>query len=138
MAGGFYAVSPPGKDKVNIVAHSMGGRDAHHMMFKYRNINEIHKHVASLTTVSAPHSGSPFADLGLKHPPELLPIARTLGLDLRGLADLMVTACESFNERPEVQLFETNCVENDGIQFRTYAGSRQFMGGCAQGAFLHH
>jgi triacylglycerol lipase len=55
-----------GNDKVNIIAHSMGGLDARHMMFNDRDEGQIHKHVASLTTISTPHWGSPFADWGLK------------------------------------------------------------------------
>lgn len=117
-----------GKEKVNIIAHSMGGLDARHMMFNYRNTDQIHKHVASLTTVSTPHAGSPFADWGLKHFPKLIPIARSIGLDLQGLADLTVVSCKSFNEDPNVQRFEEDCVKKDGVEFRAYAGRQHFMG----------
>ena len=46
-------LSDSGAEKVNIVAHSMGGLDARHMLFDDREIgNPIHEKVASLTTIS--------------------------------------------------------------------------------------
>ena len=41
-----------GAEKVNIIAHSMGGLDARHMMFNDRDDGKIHERIASLTTVS--------------------------------------------------------------------------------------
>ena len=49
-----------GAEKVNIIAHSMGGLDSRHMMFNDRSDGKIHERIASLTTISTPHSGSPF------------------------------------------------------------------------------
>lgn len=117
-----------GRGKVNIIAHSMGGLDARHMMFQYRNSDPIHKHVASLSTISTPHSGSPFADWGLRNLPKFIPMARSFGLDLEGVVDLTVASCRKFNENPEARDFEEKCVEDEGIQFRTYAGSQHFKG----------
>lgn len=47
---------------LNIIAHSMGGLDARYMISKLLNKN-IDLKVASLTTLSTPHRGSPVADL---------------------------------------------------------------------------
>jgi triacylglycerol lipase len=44
-------------DKVNIIAHSMGGLDARHMLFNDRERGKIHERIASLTTISTPHHG---------------------------------------------------------------------------------
>ena len=53
-----------GAEKVNIIAHSMGGLDERHMLFNFRDSDHLHERVASLTTISTPHEGSPFADWG--------------------------------------------------------------------------
>lgn len=51
-------------EKVNIVAHSMGGLDIRYALSKH-NISD---NVASLTTVATPHHGSSLAELTLKTP----------------------------------------------------------------------
>jgi triacylglycerol lipase len=109
-------------EKVNIIAHSMGGLDARHMMFNDRNSGKIHDHVASLTTISTPHNGSPFADWGIEHLPHVIPLARKLGLDLTALEDLKTDTCESFNYDPEVMEFEQACEKH--IRFQTVAGKQ--------------
>lgn len=113
-------------EKVNIIAHSMGGLDARHMLFNDRNNRKIHEHVASLTTISTPHHGSAFADWGIKNLPLVIPVARTLGLDLNAFKDLRTSACEAFNEDPDVKEFEASC--SSTIKFQTYAGKQKFWG----------
>lgn len=51
-------------EKVNVVAHSMGGLDMRHALSKF----DIADKVDSLTTVATPHRGSSLADLVLKAP----------------------------------------------------------------------
>jgi pimeloyl-ACP methyl ester carboxylesterase len=75
-------------EKVNIIAHSMGGLDARHMLFSDRNKEKIHERVASLTTISTPHHGTTFADWGLENLSSIIPVARALGLDLNAFSDL--------------------------------------------------
>jgi triacylglycerol lipase len=112
--------------KVNIIAHSMGGLDARHMMFNDRGQGVIHQRVASLTTISTPHWGTPFADCGLENLPAIVSLASKVGLDLHALPDLTVPACTAFNQDPEVQQFEHAC---DGpILFQTYAGRQHMLG----------
>ena len=115
-----------GAQKVNIIAHSMGGLDARHMFFNDRNDGKIHERVASLVTISTPHHGTCFADWGLKNLPHVIPVAKKLGLNLDALKDLRTDACRKFNENPEVQEFETAC--ESGIEFLTYAGRQSFLG----------
>lgn len=55
---------------VNLIAHSMGGLDARYMISKLLKPGEFK--VASLTTLSTPHRGTPIADL-FKHITRLLP-----------------------------------------------------------------
>lgn len=51
-------------DKVNVIAHSMGGLDMRHALSKM----DIGDCVESLTTIATPHYGSSLADLVLKAP----------------------------------------------------------------------
>jgi triacylglycerol lipase len=111
-------------EKVNIIAHSMGGLDARRMLFNNRNSDKIHDHVASVTTISTPHSGSPFADWGTENLPHVIPAAQKLGLDLNAFMDLRTDRCKQFNADTEVIDFEKEC-ENT-ILFQSYAGKQNF------------
>lgn len=111
-------------EKVNIVAHSMGGLDARHMIFNDRHTGEIHQQIASLTTISTPHEGSPFADWGTDNLPHVIPVAQKLGLNLNALMDLRTDRCKEFNSNAEVLEFEKNCEKN--ILFQTYTGRQSF------------
>ncbi|MFZ0243764.1 MAG: alpha/beta fold hydrolase [Desulfobacterales bacterium] len=113
-------------EKVNIIAHSMGGLDARHMLFNFRDSDRLPERIASLTTVSTPHEGSPFADWGTDNLPHVIPVARKLGLHLNGLADLRTDRCRRFSNDPAVKKFEKSCEEK--IQFRTYAGRQNIWG----------
>ena len=113
-------------EKVNIIAHSMGGLDARHMMFNDRNNEKIHRRVASLTTISTPHEGSPFADWGLDNLTLLHLLIQKLGVDLSALKDLRTDTCKTFNEHQDVKEFEMAC--NSTIKFQTYAGKQDFWG----------
>ena len=115
-----------GAEKVNIIAHSMGGLDARHMLFNFRDSDRLHERVASLTTVSTPHEGSPFADWGTDNLPHVIPVAQKLGLSLNGLRDLRTDKCRLFNSDPEVIEFEKACESK--IQFQTFAGVQKFWG----------
>ncbi len=117
-----------GINKVNIIAHSMGGLDARHMMFNDRNEGGVHQNIASLTTISTPHWGSPFADWGVENLPFLLKAASKLGLDAAAFNDLTVKSCTAFNENNEVREFERRCEAQ--IQFKTFAGQQDFRGVC--------
>lgn len=113
-----------GMEKVNILAHSMGGLDSRHMLFNDRHQGAIHRHVASLTTISTPHGGSPFADWGLSNLKPLVKLAARIGLNIEAFKDLTVASCGKFNQDPQVEAFETAC--EPLIRFQTYAGRQQF------------
>ncbi len=110
-------------EKVNIIAHSMGGLDARHMLFNDREEGMIHRHVASLTTVATPHWGSPFADWAIGNLPQVIPFAKQCGLDLDAFQDLQVKSCRKFNLNPDVRAYERECEAT--IRFQTYAGRRK-------------
>jgi triacylglycerol lipase len=113
-------------EKANIMAHSMGGLDTRHMMFNDRYDGKIHEHIASLTTISTPHAGSPFADWGLDNLSRIPAILKKIGLDIDAFQDLRTDSCNAFNERPEVIAFELSCQSE--IKFQTYAGRQDFWG----------
>lgn len=98
--------------RVHIIAHSMGGLDARHMIYKYR----MQDRVASLTTLGTPHRGTSYADWGIKRLGILLGLVRLLGLDLEGFKNLTRESCERFNDT--TRDFE----ENNGVLYQTFAG----------------
>jgi triacylglycerol lipase len=104
--------------KVHIIAHSMGGLDARHMLFEHQ-ADKMHEKVASVTTISTPHLGTCFADWGMQHAVVLLAALQELGISgLDGFKDLTTTACGQFNQQAAV--FEQAC----GVTFQTYAGAQ--------------
>jgi triacylglycerol lipase len=83
-------------EPVHIVAHSMGGLDARHMI-THLGMGE---RVLSLTTLGTPHRGSPMADWALGRMVRLFgPVFDRFGLPRRAFADLTVEACGNFNAR---------------------------------------
>jgi triacylglycerol lipase len=113
-------------EKVNIIAHSMGGLDARHMMFNDRHDGKIHERIASLTTISTPHRGSPFADWGLDNLSRIPRLLKHIGLDLSAFKDLRTSTCKAFNGRADVLEFESECLRK--VVFQTYAGQQDFWG----------
>ncbi|GJN86615.1 hypothetical protein PLIIFM63780_010196 [Purpureocillium lilacinum] len=82
---------------VNIIAHSMGGLDARHLISSILPSSPQHNfRVASLVTISTPHRGSPFADYvlsdsrrrSLLHLPRFYSLFRAAGLSTRAFAQL--------------------------------------------------
>ena len=107
-----------GAPKVHIVAHSMGGLDARHMLFEHQG-DRMHQKVASLSTIGTPHWGTSFADWGMTHAALLFALLDAWGItQLDGVKDLTTGACARFNE--EAAAFESGC----GVTFQTYAGAQ--------------
>lgn len=113
-------------DKVNLIAHSMGGLDTRHMMFNDRNDGKIHERIASVATISTPHRGSPFADWGLDNLPRIPALLKKVGLDISAFQDLRTDSCIAFNEQKDVVAFESSCESQ--VKFQTYAGKQDFWG----------
>ncbi len=127
---------PPRYEKVHIIAHSMGGLDARHMMFDDRNNGQIHTRIASLTTISTPHGGSSFADWGTEHLSQVTELAKFIGIDLNAMNDLRTDSCQAFNEDPEVIRFEKQLSQTAKLQ--TYAGYQDWYGTFWPLKFSHH
>lgn len=103
------------QEKVHIIAHSMGGLDARHMIV---NLGMAGK-VSSLTTIGTPHLGTSFADWGLAHQgDEFIKIIGRI-LDLGGFRDLAQEACSVFNEQAREQEAANSVV------YRVYAASQK-------------
>jgi triacylglycerol lipase len=100
--------------RVHIIAHSMGGLDARHMLLRYR----MEGRVASLTSIGTPHLGTSYADWGLRRFDRLIDLSRSLGLNLDGLRDLTREKCLRFNEAA------ASYEENNGVLYRTVAGTQ--------------
>lgn len=105
-------------EKVHIIAHSMGGLDARHMLF--HNHHGMRHRVASLTTIGTPHLGTSVADVGMAivGDQRLDLLKLLLGLDITGFRDLSTQACKEVNE--EMEDFEA---KND-VFYQTYAASQ--------------
>ncbi|NLW50512.1 MAG: hypothetical protein GXY85_06665 [Candidatus Brocadiaceae bacterium] len=100
--------------RVYIIAHSMGGLDARHMMFRFG----MYDRVAGLATVGTPHWGTCFADWALRRLDGAVDLAVRWGLDLNGFRDLTRARCAAFNA-------ESDSAERaGGVRFRTYAGAQ--------------
>jgi triacylglycerol lipase len=107
------ALSTTGADRVHIIAHSMGGLDARHMIVDLG----MGERVASLTTIGTPHLGTILADHLLSHGGEFLLDVMRRVLNLDGFNDLTIAACEKFNARAEDQEARNKVV------YQTYASS---------------
>jgi triacylglycerol lipase len=85
-----------GYDKVNIIAHSMGGLDARYAIAHYG----LGPGVASLTTVGTPHRGTPLADRAflLGEWRRLRGALSRLGANIDGLYDLTTRRMSAFNK----------------------------------------
>lgn len=108
-----------GAKKVHIIAHSMGGLDARHMLFEHQ-ADTMHEKVASVTTIGTPHLGTSFADWGLTNAALLFVVLQQLHISqLDGFKDLTTGACAQFNKQAES--FEQTCK----VLFQSYAGAQE-------------
>src|SRR3954451_22909982 len=83
------------KDRVIIIAHSMGGLDARYMISRLR----MAARVAALITLSTPHRGSPYADWCLRNLGKRmggLKLINFLHLNLHAVRDLTTEECAKF------------------------------------------
>jgi triacylglycerol lipase len=84
-----------GAERVNIIAHSMGGLDARYAITHLG----LGARVASLTTIGTPHQGTPLADcvLAVGELRRLRRMLASLGADVDGLYDLTTAQMREFN-----------------------------------------
>jgi triacylglycerol lipase len=102
---------------VHIIAHSMGGLDARHMIIDDRSAAAA---VRSLMTIGTPHRGTPFADHGVSHGGLFIKfIDRVAPFSLDGFDDLTTAACGAFNEK--VRAAE----EANAVKYRVVSASQE-------------
>jgi triacylglycerol lipase len=92
----LMAECPNGR-RVIIIAHSLGGLDARHMITHLGMADRV----SALVTISTPHRGSPYADWCLKHLGKRLGglgLMKGLRIDVDAIADLTIENCARFNE----------------------------------------
>jgi triacylglycerol lipase len=129
--------------KAHIIAHSMGGLDSRYILSPKNErttpANDLSSRIASLTTVSSPHHGSPIADLLAAKPVEGTPtfthlrritgglaaaeervrqMLNHVGMSVEGLHALTTNSMQEFNGRypdhPEVAYFSVAGVGRAG------------------------
>ncbi len=103
-------------ERVNIVAHSMGGLDARYAASKL----SMGKRIASIITVGTPHRGTPLADLGsglwLVAPATKLLMDKG-GFDAHGLLELTTERMKRFNEE---------VLDQEGIFYGSWLATARF------------
>jgi len=98
-------------EKIVIIAHSLGGLDARHMLTHLGMADRVR----ALVTITAPHRGSPYADWSLANIGKRLGglrLMRLLNVDVQAIVDLTIESCRRFNERtpdmPNVKYYSTS------------------------------
>src|SRR6185295_306743 len=97
--------------KVHIIAHSMGGLDARHMIVD----NGMADRVGTLATIGTPHQGSQVADKLAEPGGALLLQMLDKVFDVDGVNDLTSSKCEAFNRRAE------DAEARNAVVYQTYA-----------------
>jgi len=98
---------------VHLIAHSMGGLDSRYMISKLGMAGRV----ISLTTIGTPHRGSPVADLVTSAiDPRLSQFVQSLGVDVRGIADLRTDYFVGFNRE---------VADSDTVRYYAIAGHYQ-------------
>ena len=106
-------LSATGAEKVHIIAHSMGGLDARHMIVDKGMADKV----ASLTTIGTPHLGTVLADHVIDHGGFLLKEGLRRVINVDGFDDLRVSACQQFNGRAEDQ------EATNAVAYQTFASA---------------
>ncbi len=81
--------------QVHIIAHSMGGLDARHMIIDEGMADKV----LSLTTIGTPHLGTSAADFIISHGADKVIGRLKRIIDLEGIRSCTTEACRAFNER---------------------------------------
>lgn len=111
-------------DKVNIIAHSMGGLDIRYAISEFN----IAPHVASLTTVCTPHRGTSLAELTLKTP-DLIRDKVVDFLDWMGNSLYPQTKSDSVGSVAQLtreyvtEVFNTSIIDTEDIPFYSYTSA---------------
>lgn len=112
-----------GAEKVNLIAHSMGGLDARYLISKMGMAPRI----ASLTTISSPHRGSSLAQMALKQPERLRELVRSaanwVGENVMEVEADFAAAVESLTPDAVTESFNVDVPDVDTVWYSSWAGS---------------
>jgi triacylglycerol lipase len=98
-------------EKVNVIAHSMGGLDARYAIAHLGLADKIE----CLVTVATPHRGTPLAALGaLRATRALRQVVQRLGLDTSGVEWLTPAGARRFND---------DCPDQPGVRYACVVAS---------------
>lgn len=111
-----------GATKVHVIAHSMGGLDARYLISRLGYASKV----ASLTTISTPHRGSPLADVALGLTQSSL-LSQSEAFD--AIVDLVGNVDRAALDRALVDLsvrqaatFNTTVTDAPGVKYFSHAG----------------
>jgi len=112
-----------GAEKVNLLAHSMGGLDARYLVSKLG----LHTQVATLTTISTPHCGSPLANIVLEQPEKvqdwLKDAANWLGEKAMANSGAdFHRAIQALTPSSQHESFNPEVIDHPDVVYRSYAG----------------
>jgi triacylglycerol lipase len=111
------AVAALPHDRVDLIAHSLGGLDARWALSRLG----LASRVASLVTIATPHRGTPLADLAVGGPLDWARrLVASVGMPLDALSWLTTDALERFNrEVPDAPGVRYACVVGAATRLRT-------------------
>jgi triacylglycerol lipase len=111
-------------DKINIIAHSMGGLDMRYAISEF-NMSE---RVSSLTTISTPHQGSSLAEWALSTPSRvrvlLAELLNWVGNSMypKIQSDVLSATSELTREHVE-EIFNRKIINADGVDYYSYSAA---------------
>lgn len=117
-------IKQTGADKVNIIAHSMGGLD---MRYAISHLG-VSDYVSSLTTISTPHRGTSLAEWALKTPSRvkdlLADMLNWLGNSLYPkIRSDVLSATEELTREYVRMNFNENTPDIGGVQYYSYSAA---------------
>lgn len=134
-------------DKVNLVAHSMGGLDARYLVSELGYGDRV----ASVTTISSPHHGSAVADVALRLLPEpadelISDLATIWSTTFNAIEeDADVRAALTSLSTPEMERFNAQVQDDSRVYYQSWAGVSSVLGlnngkdeEACEGLFLRH
>jgi len=112
-----------GAERLNLIAHSMGGLDARHLIAHHG----YGARVASLTTISTPHRGSAAADVVLEGPEALRAPAASVvdwiaATALEGSTSDVIQALRELRPSYVTGTFNPATPDDPAVRYASYAG----------------
>ena len=118
-----HVLRETGAQKLNLIAHSMGGLDARFLISR----RGWHRRVATLTTISTPHHGASAADYLMEQPQQVRRLVSGAAdwLGAQALDDATADFLRAVRElRPEhlQNTFNPNTPDHPSVRYWSYAG----------------